>query len=76
MRALRAEIVVSSHGLADGFDTHVLEASSFSDLLKEYTKFLRDNCIYEDEIIDASVTPSGAPFEAGMVSLKTDSHNG
>ena len=43
-------------------------------MFKHLSKLLRDNCIYEDEIIDASVTPSGSPFEAGMVRLKTDSH--
>jgi len=51
---MRADIVVKNHESEHGFDSHVLEATSFAGLLKEYTKLLRKNCIHEDEVMHAN----------------------
>lgn len=59
--------------VADGEEkrTVAFQAASFSELLKDYTRCLRNNCIFhEDEVIDASIATDGTPFEPGMVSLK------
>jgi len=59
--------------VADGEEerTVAFQAASFSDLIKDYTRFLRNNCIFhEDEVIDASIATDGTPFDPGMVSLK------
>jgi hypothetical protein len=59
--------------VADGEEERAVafQAASFSELIKDYTKFLRNNCIFhEDEVIDASIATNGTPFDTGMVSLK------
>jgi len=66
---MRADIVVRNHESEDGFDTHVLEANSFTGLLKEYTKFLNKNSIQDhDEVIHARLVST-------KVSQLSGSHN-
>ena len=65
---MRADIVVRNHESEHCLDTHVLEANSFGGLLKEYTKLLRQNCIYEDEVMHAN-------FVSTKVSQLSGPHN-
>ena len=52
----------------DGTENIVpVRADSFVDLLKEYTQILRNNCIHEDDVIGANLTPPAPLFERGMV---------
>jgi hypothetical protein len=49
-----------------------VRADSFVDLLKEYTQILRNNCIHEDAVTGANLTPPAPLFERGMVHLRAE----
>ena len=60
--------------VTDGEDkqTVALRAPSFSELLKEYTRFLRTrDSIPHEEDVDASLVPPAPIFETGMVRLRS-----
>lgn len=57
--------------IEDGTEKNVpVQADSFVGLLKQYTQILRNNCIYEDDVTGANLTPPAPLFEPGMVRWK------